>query len=48
MKLNKQIPSVAIFLNYKKGTKEQMKIKSIFCLIKRKFGIHSNLMKICN
>jgi len=25
-----------------------MTIKSLVCLIKRKFEIHSNLMKICN
>ena len=43
MKLNKQSPSFTIFKK-----KEQMKTKSRFCLIKRKFEIHSNLMKICN
>ena len=33
------------FCNYKK---EQMKTNSHCCLIKRKFEIHSNVMKICN
>ena len=45
MKLNKQSPSLTFFCNYKK---EQMKTQSSFCLIKRKFEIRSNLIKICN
>ena len=45
MKLDKQIPSFTLFLNYRK---EKMKIKSRFCHIKKYFEIHPNLMKICN
>jgi len=45
MKLNKQMSSFNIFLNYKK---EHMKMKSLFLIIKRKFKIHSNLVKKCN
>ena len=45
MKLNKQIPSFTYFFLYYQ--KEQIQIKSLFWLIKRKFKIHSNLMKIC-